>query len=91
MRIRPIMAAALIAAAFAGCKPIYAYLFAHELPDDEAGSHDMKGAFHPSELWLWASRNKDNKKTGSNPVFYYFRPRPRRNASESGSLPANCL
>ena len=32
-------------------KPVYAYQFAHELPDDEAGSHDMKGAFHSSELW----------------------------------------
>jgi para-nitrobenzyl esterase len=33
-------------------KPVYAYQFAHELPDDEAGSHDMKGAFHSSELWF---------------------------------------
>ena len=32
-------------------KPVYAYQFAHALPDDEAGSHDMKGAFHSSELW----------------------------------------
>ncbi|MDO5443190.1 MAG: carboxylesterase family protein [Bacteroidia bacterium] len=32
--------------------PVYAYQFAHELPDDEAGSHDMKGAFHSSELWF---------------------------------------
>ena len=32
-------------------KPVFAYQFAHELPDDEAGSHDMKGAFHSSELW----------------------------------------
>jgi len=31
--------------------PVYAYQFAHALPDDEAGSHDMKGAFHSSELW----------------------------------------
>ena len=33
-------------------KPVYAYQFAHALPDDEAGSHDMKGAFHSSELWF---------------------------------------
>ncbi len=33
-------------------KPAFAYQFAHELPDDEAGSHDMKGAFHSSELWF---------------------------------------
>ena len=33
-------------------KPVFAYQFAHELPDDEAGSHDMKGAFHSSELWF---------------------------------------
>ena len=32
-------------------KPVFAYQFAHALPDDEAGSHDMKGAFHSSELW----------------------------------------
>ena len=32
-------------------QPVYAYQFAHALPDDEAGSHDMKGAFHSSELW----------------------------------------
>ena len=32
-------------------KPVYAYQFAHALPDDEAGSHDMKGAFQSSELW----------------------------------------
>ena len=32
--------------------PVFAYQFAHELPDDEAGSHDMKGAFHSSELWF---------------------------------------
>ena len=32
-------------------KPVYAYQFAHALPDDEAGSHDMKGAFLSSELW----------------------------------------
>ena len=32
-------------------KPVFAYQFAHELPDDEVGSHDMKGAFHSSELW----------------------------------------
>ena len=32
-------------------KPVYAYQFAHALPDDEAGSHDMKGAFHSSGLW----------------------------------------
>ena len=32
-------------------RPVYAYQFAHALPDDEAGSHDMKGAFHSSELW----------------------------------------
>ena len=32
-------------------KPVYAYQFAHALPDDEAGSHDLKGAFHSSELW----------------------------------------
>ena len=30
---------------------VYAYQFARALPDDEAGSHDMKGAFHSSELW----------------------------------------
>ena len=33
-------------------KPVFAYQFAHALPDDEAGSHDMKGAFHSSELWF---------------------------------------
>ncbi len=33
-------------------KPVYAYQFAHALPDDDAGSHDMKGAFHSSELWF---------------------------------------
>lgn len=33
-------------------KPVYAYQFARPLPDDEAGSHDMKGAFHSSELWF---------------------------------------
>ena len=33
-------------------QPVYAYQFAHALPDDEAGSHDMKGAFHSSELWF---------------------------------------
>jgi para-nitrobenzyl esterase len=32
-------------------QPVFAYQFAHALPDDEAGSHDMKGAFHSSELW----------------------------------------
>ena len=32
-------------------QPVYAYQFARALPDDEAGSHDMKGAFHSSELW----------------------------------------
>ena len=32
--------------------PVYAYQFARPLPDDEAGSHDMKGAFHSSELWF---------------------------------------
>lgn len=32
--------------------PVYAYQFARALPDDEAGSHDMKGAFHSSELWF---------------------------------------
>ncbi|MBO7585293.1 MAG: carboxylesterase family protein, partial [Bacteroidales bacterium] len=32
-------------------KPVFAYQFAHELPDDAAGSHDMKGALHSSELW----------------------------------------
>jgi len=32
-------------------KPVFAYQFAHALPDDAAGSHDMKGAFHSSELW----------------------------------------
>ena len=37
---------------YAAGKPAYAYQFAHELPDDEAGSHDMKGAFHSSELWF---------------------------------------
>jgi len=37
---------------YAAGKPVYAYQFAHELPDDEAGSHDMKGAFHSSELWF---------------------------------------
>ncbi len=31
--------------------PVYAYQFAHALPDDAEGSHDMKGAFHSSELW----------------------------------------
>jgi para-nitrobenzyl esterase len=33
-------------------KPVYAYQFSRALPDDEAGSHDMKGAFHSSELWF---------------------------------------
>lgn len=33
-------------------KPVYAYQFARPLPDDAAGSHDMKGAFHSSELWF---------------------------------------
>ena len=33
-------------------KPVFEYEFAHALPDDEAGSHDMKGAFHSSELWF---------------------------------------
>ena len=37
---------------YAAGKPAFAYQFAHELPDDEAGSHDMKGAFHSSELWF---------------------------------------
>jgi para-nitrobenzyl esterase len=32
-------------------KPAYAYEFARPLPDDAAGSHKMKGAFHSSELW----------------------------------------
>lgn len=32
-------------------QPVYAYQFARPLPDDEAGSHGMKGAFHSSELW----------------------------------------
>lgn len=32
-------------------KPVYAYQFARPLPDNEAGTHDMKGAFHSSELW----------------------------------------
>lgn len=32
-------------------KAVYAYQFARPLPDDVAGSHDMKGAFHSSELW----------------------------------------
>ena len=37
---------------YAAGKPAYGYQFAHALPDDEAGSHDMKGAFHSSELWF---------------------------------------
>lgn len=32
-------------------KPVYLYEFARPLPDDEAGSHPLKGAFHSSELW----------------------------------------
>ena len=32
-------------------KPAYAYEFARPLPDDEKGSHALKGAFHSSELW----------------------------------------
>jgi len=31
--------------------PAYAYQFARPLPDDEAGSHPLKGSFHSSELW----------------------------------------
>ena len=37
---------------YAAGEPAYGYQFAHALPDDEAGSHDMKGAFHSSELWF---------------------------------------
>ena len=40
-----------LAARYAAGNPVFAYQFAHALPDDEAGSHDMKGAFHSSELW----------------------------------------
>jgi len=32
-------------------KPAYAYEFARPLPDNEEGTHQMKGAFHSSELW----------------------------------------
>lgn len=33
-------------------KPVYAYEFARKLPDNAEGTHDMKGAFHSSELWF---------------------------------------
>jgi len=31
--------------------PAYAYQFARPLPDSDPATHDMKGAFHSSELW----------------------------------------
>ena len=31
--------------------PVYAYQFARRLPDSKEKPHDMKGAFHSSELW----------------------------------------
>lgn len=33
-------------------KPAFAYQFARPLPDNAEGTHDMKGAFHSSELWF---------------------------------------
>ena len=33
-------------------KPAFAYQFARPLPDNEPSNHDMKGAFHSSELWF---------------------------------------